>query len=563
MENRYFKVRVGTEYSNRMKQEEGVPQGSVLSVTCFALAINTIPGCACEGVNTSLYVDDFVIFTTSNHLPSAERRIQRTINNIERWTDYNGFTFSLDKTVVMKFHATNKFQREPDIYVEGNRLKVVKETKFLGLVWDSKLTWVPHIKSLKEKCIKRLNLIKCLSNKDWGADREILLRLYRATIRAKLDYGCQAYGSAKPSVLKMLDSVHHAGIRLSLGAFRSSPVQSMYVESGEPSLEYRRDLLGLQLFTRLLRLPNSPCCMIIHQDDMVEAFNNRERVLKPFGIRMRQLLENLNIEIPNVMPANENKGPPWLINLENAPCTYMTDVNKAIVSTNVTKYLFQEHITEHSDSMHIYTDGSKSNTGVGCAAVFPSTIKMETLPKVATVFSAEIRAIIITLIEIQRIRNRKYTIFSDSLSSLQAIVNYNHQSPMIVKVQNLINECTHMHKQITFCWIPSHVGIEGNERADAAAKEAAEDAVQQVGPLPHTDYYPIYKTALKQRWQREWQNQTQNKLHSIKPNVKQWTTSTQNNRRKSIILTRLRIGHTKLTHEFLCQVHIKHIVRIV
>ena len=406
-------------------------------------------------------------------------------------------------------------------------------------------------KSLKEKCIKRLNLIKCLSNKDRGADREILLRLYRATIRAKLDNRCQAYGSAKPSVLKMLVSVHYASIRLSLGAFRSSPVQSLYVESREPSLEFRRDLLGLQLFTRPLRPPNSPCCMIIHQDDMLETFNNRERVVKPFGIRMRQLLENLNMEIPNVMPADENKGPPWLINLEDTPCTHMIDANKAIVSTNVTKYLYQEHMTEHSDSMHIYTDESKSDTRVGCAAVFPSTVKMETLPKVATVFSAEIRAIIITLIEVQRIRNRKYTIFSDSLSSLQAIVNYNHQSPMIVKVQNLINECTNMHKQITFCWVPSHLVIEGNEWADVAAKEAPEAAIQQVGSLPHTDYYPIYKTALKQRWQRECQNQTQNKLDSIKPNVKQWSTFTQKNRRKSNILTRLRIRHTKLTHEFL------------
>ena len=236
--------------------------------------------------------------------------------------------------------------------MEGNRLKVVQETKFLGLIWDSRLTWVPHIKNLTKKWIKRLNLLKCLAIRDWGADRYILLKLYRATVRSKRDYGCQAYGSAKPSTLQMLDAVHHASIRLSLGAFRSSPVQSMYVESGEPSLEYRRNLLGLQLFTRLLRLPNSPCCIATHNEEMMEVFNERERIVKPFGVRMRALLGSLHIEVPNVMPANSNIGAPWLINLKDTPFTYMSYASKSIDSSNIVKYMFYEHIADHSDSMH-------------------------------------------------------------------------------------------------------------------------------------------------------------------------------------------------------------------
>ena len=49
-------------FFEQMVQEEGVPQGSVLSVTCFALAINTLPQCVCESVRASLYVDDFAVF---------------------------------------------------------------------------------------------------------------------------------------------------------------------------------------------------------------------------------------------------------------------------------------------------------------------------------------------------------------------------------------------------------------------------------------------------------------------------------------------------------------------
>lgn len=63
---------------------------------------------------------------------------------------------------------------------------------------------------------------------------------------AKLGYGCQVYGSASDTSLKMLDAVHHMGIRLCTQVFRSSPVASLYAESREPSLGFRRDIFGLQ-----------------------------------------------------------------------------------------------------------------------------------------------------------------------------------------------------------------------------------------------------------------------------------------------------------------------------
>ena len=44
----------------------------------------------------------------------------------------------------------------------------------------------------------------------------------------------------------MLDPVHNQGLRLALGAFRTSPVASLYVEADEPSLYSRREKLSLQ-----------------------------------------------------------------------------------------------------------------------------------------------------------------------------------------------------------------------------------------------------------------------------------------------------------------------------
>jgi hypothetical protein len=51
----------------------------------------------------------------------------------------------------------------------------ISETKFVGLLFDSKLTFLPHIKMLKNKSLKALNILKFVSSTDWGADSTVLL----------------------------------------------------------------------------------------------------------------------------------------------------------------------------------------------------------------------------------------------------------------------------------------------------------------------------------------------------------------------------------------------------
>ena len=91
---------------------------------------------------------------------------------------------------------------------------------------------------------------------DWGDDR-IVLRLYRSLVRSKLDYGCIVYGSARRSILKQLDPIHHQGLRITLGAFRTS-AQSLYIEAHEPSLTTRRLKLSLNYVLKLQIPPGKP-----------------------------------------------------------------------------------------------------------------------------------------------------------------------------------------------------------------------------------------------------------------------------------------------------------------
>ena len=80
LSNRNFKVRVGTTLSGLQGHEEGVPQGSILSVTLFSIKINNIVKALNPGVDCSLYVDDFLICYRSKHIHTIERQLQQCLN---------------------------------------------------------------------------------------------------------------------------------------------------------------------------------------------------------------------------------------------------------------------------------------------------------------------------------------------------------------------------------------------------------------------------------------------------------------------------------------------------
>jgi len=94
------------------------------------------------------------------------------------------------------------------------------------------------------------------------------------------------------------------------------------------------------------------------------------------------------------------------------------------------------------------------------------------------------------------------------------------------------------------------VGIIGNEKADAAAKSALSLPVTRM-KLPVTDMYPRITKLISHEWQEVWNCCAENKLHAIRPTVGDYKQKTCLSRLDSILLNRLRIGHTHLTHSFL------------
>ena len=175
---------------------------------------------------------------------------------------------------------------DPVLHLYGSPIPVVEESKFLGILFDRKLSFIPHIKYLKAKCVA-LNLLKVLSHTPWGADRTTLWKLYLSLVRSKLDYGCIIHGSARKSYLQMLDPIHNQGLRLALGAFRTSPVASLYVEADEPSLYSRREKLSLQYAVRFAAKHRAH--EVTFPPNYVDLYEQKPKAIKSFGIRISLL----------------------------------------------------------------------------------------------------------------------------------------------------------------------------------------------------------------------------------------------------------------------------------
>ncbi|XP_064090796.1 uncharacterized protein LOC135204571 [Macrobrachium nipponense] len=230
--------------------EEGVPQGSVLSVTCFAIAIDNIMKSVSAPVRASLFVDDFAIYVTTYDAVSACNYLKKVINVISKWVDEHGSRFSSSKSMAVLFTRCTRNETIPNLKLKDCLIPYQNEVKFLGLIFDSKLTWRSHIDSLNTKVKKSINILKMVSGFNWGADKKSLLKLYYSLFKSQLYYGCQVYSSASMSRLKELDIVHNMGLRICTGAFRTS-VESIYIDSHELPLDLRREELGLRYTMRL------------------------------------------------------------------------------------------------------------------------------------------------------------------------------------------------------------------------------------------------------------------------------------------------------------------------
>lgn len=265
---------------------------------------------------------------------------------------------------------------------------------------------------------------------------------------------------------------------------------------------------------------------------------------------MDKLTEEVELNMDCIAESVLPSEPPWLLTRVVIDFS-LHNVLKNNVSSDFHQMQFHEYCERNKGFKHLFTDGSKDAVGVASAAVHGSDISSAKLSKYSSIFSAECYAVILGLQLIELSQDDKFIIFSDSLSCLQALCSFKYEHPHILQIIEIINNLNSQNKSVKFCWIPSHMGIKGNEKADEAAKAALLLNIDHSIKISYTDMKSKVTAFYKNLFQTRWNNVQFNKLKNIKDQVGKTTLRGITLRRDEIVLHRARIGHSHITHSHL------------
>ena len=540
--NRTYQVRINNQLSQIKTINKGLPQGSILSPLLFNIMMSDIPTNAYVEILT--YADDIVIFTSGKNTKILGKKIQEYLDTLNIWFEKWGFTLSWSKTIPVLFTKSTK-PYLPTLKLKDKTLTYATSHKFLGMIFDSKLLWHPHVENIVARCKRKLNFLKCLSGTKWGSTTKSLLTVYRSYIRSLLDYGCEAYDSAAESVKKSLDSVQYQALRICTGTLPLTPLNALQAETGEMPLKLRRQMLSEKFKLSVNRIPNHPILPHINHCWQFEYLKSKN-CNKPFGYR------TINTNISDVEHLLPNTLPPWIMTPPNISIELKNRITKLDSPHLMLQYTKELIRRKWFSELHIYTDGSMiPQTNVAAAAFWVPTFNIKQYKRLtyaASSMKAELAAIILALTWIDQLvdLHTGVVIFTDSLSGLMAIQNLKNDN-FVDEIWTQITHLSYKNIHVSFEWIPAHCGLQHNETVDYYAKMALSCRIEIVNKKTfHTEKMKIIQK-INKIWQEEWQ-ESNSPLRQIQPTVPP-NYQLALTRQEETIIHRLRVGIIGLNEE--------------
>uniref|UniRef100_A0A2H8TL40 RNA-directed DNA polymerase from mobile element jockey n=2 Tax=Melanaphis sacchari TaxID=742174 RepID=A0A2H8TL40_9HEMI len=537
----------------------GLPQGSCLSPLLFNIYMSLVAkNFSRSGHNCLIYADDMVIFSSNKSLPLAIERLNAALQDLITILSNVSLEIAPEKCKSVIF-TRRKYFDPHNIYLDNYLIPFATTVTYLGITLDTKLRWIPHISSLSLFTSRWSNFLRTVSNTWWGSHPSSLLSIYRSIIRSKLDYGCFLFGSAAYSNWKKINMLQSSCLRTIMGYVRSTPGPAMEVETFCPPFNIRCRWLAGKFILKSLAHSNhiifdtfyslyitwryTPKSMPVLSIAANSLSNFHQFVLNSYKLPLYEQPFDSLLYTP-------------LVQIDNF--SNFSHVELKSMSSSFVNKLFSNFLNlNYPNFTIIYTDGSVSPLSAGYAFYIPELhiSFSNNLPPSSSSFTAECYAIFEALLFISDLAPNRYLIASDSMSCLQSLTSnpFNSKlSPLVFLIKSYIYTLEQSNHHIQFLWIPSHIGIHGNETADGLAKAASYTILPPLAQLPWTDFSPLLRRHIISLWSNHWNNlpaHFASRYKSIVPSIinkKTWFYNLDLPRSIIVRFNRLRVGHSLL-----------------
>lgn len=529
----------------------GVCQGGILSPLIFILYIRRLNMILGSNVKNLQFADDLVVYACGSNLSNLVNHINNALRSLSQYFSYLNLDINPLKSKLLVFGKNNSLM--PNVYYNNTAIPVSLETKFLGVSITHNLSWRRYIDNLTVRANKAFNVLKSLASTYWGADPKILLLLYKSLIRSHFEYGFFCFAGDN-RLVDILDKIQNKSMRLITGAFKSTPINVLQIECNLPPISIRFNYLKERFILKLFSIPHNQ--LLFNISTLLPSLVHKPLYIMRDLPRYIQYLQDFPIykSLTSSLPCYEgdfqSKFPPIKIFIDNE------------LSSKEEVY---SKLSEWDDHRFLYTDGSKNDSSVSFA-FFDSFLKRGMgykLDKNASVFTAEAVAILAALehIKYQNQGYNKWLILSDSMSVLKNLNNnklHANTCYLIYAIKQAWYDLSLMNIIVNFMWVPSHIGVSGNEQADSLAKIINTTTSQTNSfniSLPYSDIIFNLKQRMCQKWISHWNYavQVENKglwyaPFNVKVNSLPWfcKNHTYINRKFYSIIMRLRFGHCRL-----------------
>ncbi len=210
---------------------------------------------------------------------------------------------------------------------------------------------------------------------------------------------------------------------------------------------------------------------------------------------------------------------------------------------------------EYYSVLQVFTDGSKEpESGRTAAAVYIPTFKIKIAKRLSdhvSVFTTELLAIILALQWIEEVQPERTVICSDSMAALTSLLSGKSEArqDLVFEVLQSLFRIRQLRIEVNFLWVPAHVGVNGNEEVDLLAKKALNYPQIEIKlALSKAEFKRVIAFEVSKKWQKLWNSGSKGRhLFQIQEYVGN-ERKRLGNRKKDVIISRLRIGHTALNH---------------